>query len=247
MKPIDYMQTDARWASVPYQAPGERSTIKKSGCGVTCAAMVIASLTDPSVTPVDTAKWSTAHGYKAYHQGTYYTYFKPQFAAYGIDCEQLNSGSIYNNAGRGRVYKDLAIDAVTQGDWIICCMGPGDWTKSGHFVLWYGIDGNYALIMDPNSRKSSRRRAPIGKLIYQTKYMWEVDTDMMDQNKFNQMMENWLKTQSIIQPAEWSEQARKWGFDSGIMTGGAYKRPATREELIQTLYAYDSQKSGKND
>ncbi len=27
MKPIDYMQTDPRWASVPYQAPGESSAL----------------------------------------------------------------------------------------------------------------------------------------------------------------------------------------------------------------------------
>lgn len=247
MKPIDYMQTDPRWASMPYQAPGEKSTIKKSGCGITCAAMVIASLVDPSVTPETTANWSMAHGYKAYHQGTYYTYFKPQFAAYGIDCEQLNSGSIYHNAGRGRIYKDIAVDAVADGYWIICCMGPGDWTKSGHFVLWYGIDGNYALIMDPNSRKSSRRRAPISKIIYQTKYMWKIETEeSMDQTAFNEMfakaMSAYLDQQSATQPAGWSQTARDWGYNSGVMTGGAYKRFATREELIQTLYAYDKKK-----
>lgn len=240
MKPIDYMQTDARWASMPYQAPGERSTIKKSGCGITCAAMIIASLADKSVTPADTAKWSMAHGYKAYRQGTYYSYFVPQLKAYGVDCEQLNTGSIYHNAGRGRIYKDLAADAVSAGDWIICCMGRGDWTSSGHFILWYGIDssGN-ALIMDPNSTKKSRRCAPVDKLIYQAKYLWGVDTNTMTQEKFNEMANAWLESRGLEQPAEWSEKARDWAYKEGIMIGGAYKRFATREEMVQTLYAYD--------
>lgn len=246
IEPIDYMQTDSRWAYKPYQAPGEKSTIKKSGCGITCAAMIIASLADKSITPADTAKWSMAHGYKAYRQGTYYSYFEPQLKAYGIECEQLNTGSIYHNAGRGRIYKDIATDAVADGDWIICCMGKGDWTSSGHFILWYGIDkqGN-ALIRDPNSKKASRRCAAVDKLIYQTKYLWRVETEQnMTQETFNEMFENamnaYLNKQSREQPAEWSKEARDWGYNAGIMTGGAYKRFTTREELIQVIYAYNN-------
>lgn len=47
--------------------------------------MVIATLKDKNVTPVTTAEWSMAHGYKALNQGTYYTYFLPQFNQYGIN------------------------------------------------------------------------------------------------------------------------------------------------------------------
>ena len=245
IEPIDYMQTDSKWAYKPYQAPGEKSTIKKSGCGITCAAMIIASLADKSITPADTAKWSMAHGYKAYRQGTYYSYFEPQLKAYGITCEQLNTGSIYHSAGRGRIYKDIAIDAVTDGDWIICCMGKGDWTSSGHFILWYGLEGDYALIMDPNSTKRSRRRAPVDKLIYQVKYLWEVETDTMTQEKFNEMANAWLESRGLEQPGAWSEPARDWAYKEGIMTGGAYKRLITREEAAQIVYAYDQLKEKK--
>lgn len=244
IKPIDYLQTDPRWGGNRYAAPGEKSTIRKSGCGPTCAASVIAALADPSITPEDTAKWSMAHGYKAYRQGTYYSYFVPQLKAYGIECEQLNTGSIYHNAGRGRIYKDIAVDAVTDGDWIICCMGRGDWTSSGHFILWYGIDssGN-ALIMDPNSTKKSRRCAPISKLMYQCKYCWQVETEeQMTKEEVKKIIEEWFTEKGLEQPSEWSREARDFCYNKGIMTGGAYRRPATREELVQTIFAYDRYK-----
>ncbi len=244
MKPIDYMQTDARWASVPYQAPGEKSTIKKSGCGITCAAMIIASLADPSVTPENTAKWSMAHGYKAYRQGTYYSYFVPQLAHYGIKCIRMNRSSIYHGSGAARDIKLKAVQAIKSGDWIILCMGRGDWTSSGHFILWYGIDssGN-ALIMDPNSTRRSRRLAPVSKLIYQTKYLWEIDTEEdMTKEEVKKIIEEWFTEKGLEQPSEWSREARDFCYNKGIMTGGAYRRPATREELVQTIFAYDRYK-----
>ena len=176
--PVDYLQTDSRWGANRYATKGETSTIKSAGCGITCAAMVIATLKDKSVTPADTAKWSMNHGYKAYHQGTYYSYFKPQMAAYGIQCEQMNGATVYHGANSAKSMNERAVQAVKNGNWIIACMGKGDWTSSGHFVLWYGIDSEgYALIRDPNSTKATRRRAPIAKFQYQVKFYFEVKVE----------------------------------------------------------------------
>lgn len=245
MKPVDYMQTDRRWRYAPYQAPGEKSNIGKSGCGITCAAMVIATLADSSVTPADTAKWSMAHGYKAYHQGTYYSYFAPQLAAYGIECQQVNVASVYHGRGGARGINASAADAVENGDWVICAMGVGDWTRSGHFVLWYGIRDGCALILDPNSKKASRRKAPLAKFQYQVKFYFRVEVEDMTQEKFNQMMDTWLVQRGLKAPGDWSKPARDWAYEQGIMTGGAYMRPITREEACQVLYQYDKKKGGK--
>ena len=174
MTPISYLQTDRRWASNNYSAPGESTNIGRSGCGIACTAMVIASLADPSVTPEYTAKWSMAHGYKAKNQGTYYSYFKPQLAEYGIKCDQVNGATVYHGANSAASVNKKMVDSVKTGNWIICCMGPGDWTSSGHFVLWYGVDGDYALIRDPNSTKASRIKAKVATLQYQVKYYFEI-------------------------------------------------------------------------
>ena len=88
VQPIYYMQTDSRWKNHNYSASGEKKTIGSSGCGVACSAMVIATLKDKNVTPVHTAEWSMTHGYKALNQGTYYTYFVPQFKEYGFECKR---------------------------------------------------------------------------------------------------------------------------------------------------------------
>ncbi|QHI72003.1 C39 family peptidase [Aminipila terrae] len=69
MKPINYLQTDPKWANIDYSAKGEKTTIGKSGCGPSCMAMVIATLKNKNVTPKDTCAWSLSHGFKATNQG----------------------------------------------------------------------------------------------------------------------------------------------------------------------------------
>ena len=94
-KPVSFLQTDKRWASKSYRVKGENSTIGDSGCGPAAAAMLLSTLTGKNITPVETCAWAVAHGYKALNQGTYYGYFAPQFAAYGIKCWQLNWVNAY--------------------------------------------------------------------------------------------------------------------------------------------------------
>ena len=96
-KPVSYLQTDSRWKDKPYRVTGEASTIGSSGCGPTSAAMLIETLTGKTFTPADACAWSLAHGYKALNQGTYYSYFVPQFNVFGIKCERLNTVNLYGN------------------------------------------------------------------------------------------------------------------------------------------------------
>ena len=69
-KPVSYLQTDKRWSSVSYSAPGESTTIGRSGCGPTAAAMVVASWKDKKETPVEACAWAVQKGYKAIQNGT---------------------------------------------------------------------------------------------------------------------------------------------------------------------------------
>lgn len=167
-KPVSYMQTDSRWKKKSYAVKGETATIGSAGCGPTCAAMVIAEFIDPKITPVETCKWSLDHGYKALKQGTYHSYLKEQGKAYGLNWEQITSGSIYGKTSHSSHKK--ALEAIKNGDYVIALMGKGNWTSSGHYILWYGIDGNYVLINDPNSTKSSRVKGNYNTFISQVKH-----------------------------------------------------------------------------
>jgi hypothetical protein len=244
--PVDYLQTDAKWKNISYAAKGETSTIGSAGCGPSCAAMVIAALADPSVTPATTAAWSLAHGYKALHQGTYYSYFAPQMAAYGIDCKQLNGATVYHGAGSAKTINAKALEAVKNGNWIIACMGKGDWTSSGHFVLWYGVDGSNALIMDPNSTKASRRKAAIATFQYQAKFYWEIEVptvtgeNNMTEERVLELIENWFLERGLIPVSDSIKPDLDWAYDHKIMNDGAYNRPATRAEVaIVAKRVYD--------
>ena len=167
-KPVSYMQTDSRWKKKSYAVKGETSTIGSAGCGPTCAAMVIAEFADKTITPVETCEWSLKNGYKALNQGKYHSYLKAQGAVYGLNWEQITNSSVYGNISHSSHKK--ALEAIKNGDYVIALMGKGNWTSSGHYVLWYGIDGNYVLINDPASTKSSRLKGDYNTFISQVKH-----------------------------------------------------------------------------
>lgn len=171
-RPVSYLQTDPRWKNHNYSAKGEKKTIGSSGCGVTVAAMVIAALKDKNVTPVTTAQWSMDHGYKALNQGTYYSYFLPQFSVYGIPCRMLNQSNLYGSSSSPAHAE--ALSALKKGNWVIACMGKGNWTNSGHFILLYQYENGYVSINDPASTQADRTKNTWALFSRQVKYMWEI-------------------------------------------------------------------------
>ena len=171
-QPVSYIQTDKRWASKLYAVKGEVSTIGGSGCGPTAMAMVLATWADPKVTPETECAWALAHGYKALRHGTYYAYFAPAARRYGLTCTQLNSASIYGNGGHALHATVLA--ALRQGDLVIACMGPGNWTRGGHFVLLWDVQGDVAYINDPASRLPGRTRGSWALFKQQVKFYFRI-------------------------------------------------------------------------
>lgn len=172
-KPVDYKQYNSKWASVDYSAKGEVNTIKSAGCGVTCSAMVIASLKNKNITPIDTAKWSKARGYKIKGQGTAYAYFKPQLAEYGINCTMLNSANVYHNKSAS-IHKTVLTE-LKKGNWIIAVMSKGRWTTGGHYILCYAYENGYVYINDSASTQANRLKAKIEDWQYEVKYYWKVE------------------------------------------------------------------------
>lgn len=171
-RPVSLLQTDPRWSKKPYRVTGETSTIGGSGCGPACAAMVIATLKDPAVTPVETCAWSVANGYKALNQGTYYSYFRPQLAAYNIECKQLLPSRIINQPQHP--IHDQVREYLAQGYYVIALMGPGTWTKSGHFVLLWDWDDK-VRINDPASTKAARLNGDPATFRNEARCYWLVD------------------------------------------------------------------------
>ena len=69
----------------------------------------------------------------------------------------------------------------------------------------------------------------------------EEEEDDMTQERFNELMTEWLKIEAEKEPSSWSEEDRKWVEQNGIVRGDEkgrkmYKKFVTREEMAAMLH-----------
>lgn len=248
-RPVSYLQTDPRWSDKDYSAKGETTTIGRSGCGPTAMAMVLATWADPNVTPETECAWALGRGWKAPSQGTYYGYFVPAAARYGLTCRRLNQANIYGVADAP--YHAQAAQALEEGCLVIACMGRGTWTRSGHYVLCWKIKGGIIYINDPASTTDKRTRGDYATFCRQVKYYWVVeppkkeDGDMdidklikeMTDDQAASVMEKAMRHYSAVPEPHWSRDEGWWAkaHATGVINGEAPERPMRRDEVIAIL------------
>jgi hypothetical protein len=143
-KPVYYKQSDLKWGKIPYTIDGDKhETIGSSGCGPTCAAMIVATLKDTKITPVEMCKLAIDLGDRTANNGTEWEFFRKFALKYSMPFKQ--SGSTME-----------AIEALKAGAYVICSMKPGKFTKGGHYILaWDFKDGN-VIVHDPASTAKER-------------------------------------------------------------------------------------------
>ncbi|MBE3584820.1 MAG: peptidoglycan-binding protein [Thermoanaerobacter sp.] len=145
-EPVYYSQVDPRWKWIMFSNHGDRrQTIGNSGCGPTSAAMVVATFRNRNITPVEMARMAVENGFRTYNQGTAWTYF--QWVAQKFSLRFKQTGST-----------DEAIAAIRSGALVVASMGPGYFTRSGHYILLWGTQGNMILCHDPANKQ--RNKAP---------------------------------------------------------------------------------------
>lgn len=247
-QPIYYMQTDPRWSKKPYNAPGEDTTIGRAGCGPTCAAMIITTMTGKSFLPPDACEWAVNHGYKAPPgMGTYYSYFKPQFAEFGITAYQLNWKNLMDYPDESM--HERAFRFLKEGYYLIACMGPGLWTKGGHFVVVWWKD-NKVLINDPASRSVARTHGDFRLFKSQVKYYFVVNAvdfnreeeDVTKEEVQKMIDENKPRVyRSLDEIPSWFKKAVEWAIDGGVIHGdqnGSLHLTDDNLVNLQMLYNY---------
>lgn len=146
-QPVDYKQGDSRWGSKLYTATGsKKQTMASSACGPTAAADVVATLKDASVTPYTLAQLYVANGFRTKNSGTAWAAFKWTAERYGFS-KFIQTTSL--NALKA------CLDA---GGYVVCSMGPGYWTKNGHFICAWKYEGGYIYANDPASKVRKRQK-----------------------------------------------------------------------------------------
>lgn len=150
-------QRDPAWANGTYAEDSFGTT----GCGPTCLAMVYVALTgNADMTPADMGAFSERLGC-ATPDGTAWTFMTEGAAELGLVAEEVP-------ADEASVRR-----ALLSGSPVICSVGPGDFTSTGHFIVLAGIDEQgRLLIRDPNSPERTGKAWDFGTVLGQCRAIW---------------------------------------------------------------------------
>lgn len=137
---------------------GKAKSVSTSGCGATSASMVIAYLTgNTTQTPYTLFKWAYDHGYYS-GDGLGHDAVSRLCSNYGVRCSWV-----------ANTEKNI-LSALQSGYPVIAHMGPGIFTKNGHYIVLRGVtaDGKI-LVNDPNSSKRTQMAFPLSTIIEQAR------------------------------------------------------------------------------
>lgn len=151
------LQYDQRWGYGDYGA----SSVVVSGCGPACLSMVAAGLTgDETITPYAVAQYADQEGYYVFGAGTAWSLMSRGASHFGVEGEELP------------LMKSKMESALEEGRPIICVVGPGDFTTSGHFIVITGMKDGQFTVNDPNSTERSNMLWDYGTLEPQISNLW---------------------------------------------------------------------------
>ena len=139
---VYYNQLDKRYASKPYGT----DDIGTYGCGPTCMAMVVSSLTNETVDPVEMAHWAYENGYWCSRSGSYHSLIPGAAKAWGLPVQ-----------GCGKTEGQRIVDALSQGKLVVAIMLKGHFTSSGHFIVLRGVENGKILVADPANYTRSQQ------------------------------------------------------------------------------------------
>lgn len=153
-----FLQWDERWG---YRTYGD-NFLAITGCGPTALSMVYVGLTgDTSMNPYTIAQMAQEDGFYVNGSGSVWSMMTELATKLGLSAQELS------------LSEDSIRQELSQGHPIICIMGPGDFTTSGHFIVLTGVDSDGKItVNDSNSKKNSNKTWKIDDLMSQIRDLW---------------------------------------------------------------------------
>ena len=154
-----FLQWDQRWGYIPYGSDVTGLT----GCGPVCLSMAAFYLTgNPAMSPDRIIQFALDNGYCIPGDGTAWTLISQGGVNLGLDVTEipLVESMIYAN--------------LEAGNPIICVMGPGDFTSSGHYIVMVGLEHGQIRINDPNSVVKSQKLWNYCDIYDQIQNLWVI-------------------------------------------------------------------------
>lgn len=153
------LQWDTAWGYTQYGS----DMLAITGCGPTCLAMAGYYLTgDMRFTPDQVAEFAEKNGYYAKGYGSSWTLISEGGIKLGLDVVEIP------------LVKQRMTDNLDVGNLIICAMGPGDFTTTGHYIVLTGVEDGAFRVNDPNSVQRSEALWTYEQIESQIKNLWVV-------------------------------------------------------------------------
>lgn len=154
-----FLQWDKRWGYLDYG----NDVVGISGCGPVTLAMAGYYLTgDEKFRPDRVVQFALDNDYCVSGSGSLWTLISKGGKKLGLDVIEIP-------LDENRMKKNLEV-----GNLIICIMGPGDFTTSGHFILLTGVEDGKFRVNDANSRANSEKLWSYEGIKGQIKNLWVI-------------------------------------------------------------------------
>ena len=138
-----YSQADKRWSNKLYTSTNNRrQTMKSSGCGPTCGAMIVSSAKG-EILPTTMAKIAVDNGFRTKSNGTAWSFF-PFIADY-FDFKEYYTTTNFEKAMKYLKQKNKIGESKY---YIVVSCGKGVFTSSGHYVVLASLDSGKIEVLD---------------------------------------------------------------------------------------------------
>lgn len=152
-----FMQWDVRWGYIPYGSDVAAIT----ACGPLCLSMVAYYLTgDENMSPDKIIQFAMDEGYCVKGKGTAWTLISKGGKQLGLNVKELP-------LSEGVIRREL-----NKGNPVICVMGPGVFTTTGHFIVLTGYEDGKFKVNDPNSLDRSQKLWSYDEFQDQVRNLW---------------------------------------------------------------------------
>lgn len=154
-----FLQWDMQWGYIPYGSDVAGIT----GCGPVCLSMAAYYLTgDDAYSPDRMIDFAFNNGYYSPGNGSSWTLISEGAVKLGFDVTEIP-------LDEDRIIRNLQVNNP-----IICVMGPGDFTTTGHYIVMTGYQDGMIKVNDPNSIENSGKLWQYDAIKDQIRNLWVI-------------------------------------------------------------------------
>lgn len=153
-----FIQWDEKWGYDKYG----NNYIAINGCGPTALSMVLVGLTgNTELNPKVIADYSEKNGFYINGEGSKWSMMTEIPPHYGVTAKEVP------------LSKAVITEELKKGIPIIDCVGPGVFTKTGHFIVLTGItDDGKVIVNDPDSIIKSKETWNLDIFMKESRGLW---------------------------------------------------------------------------